>query len=84
MQRRNVDLPDPDGPITHITSPGATSRSMPLSTLSWPNDLQTLSAFTIGTWAPAACCTALNASLPPSALGVLPVAAGSPVIRSRG
>ena len=29
MQRRKVDLPEPDGPITHATSPGITVRSTP-------------------------------------------------------
>src|SRR5215475_8491277 len=29
MQRRNVDLPDPDGPMMHSTSPSWTSTSMP-------------------------------------------------------
>src|SRR5680860_1691970 len=35
-QRRKVLLPDPEGPITHSTSPSATSQSMPLSTSSFP------------------------------------------------
>ena len=48
MQRRNVDLPDPDGPSMHITSPRPTSRSIPLSTSSRPNRLWTPSALTIG------------------------------------
>src|SRR5437763_1251368 len=47
MQRRNVDLPEPDGPITTATSPERTVRSMPLSTSRWPKDLCTLSARTI-------------------------------------
>ena len=29
-QRSSVDLPEPDGPITHTTSPEAMARSMPL------------------------------------------------------
>src|SRR5712691_10322644 len=49
MQRRNVLLPEPDGPIMHITSWGATSRSMPRSTSSRPKLLCTASALTIGT-----------------------------------
>eukprot|EP01133_Synstelium_polycarpum_P001902 gene1901-2182_t len=32
MQRSRVDLPEPDGPIRHTTSPLATSRSTPCST----------------------------------------------------
>src|SRR5260370_42007317 len=48
MQRRNVLLPDPDGPITHITSFGWTSRSIPRSTSSRPKLLCTASALTIG------------------------------------
>src|SRR5659263_575670 len=48
MQRRNVDLPDPDGPIRQSTSRGATSRSMPFNTSSRPNRLRTPSAWTIG------------------------------------
>ena len=39
MQRRNVDLPDPDGPITQATSPGCTARSMPRSTSTSPEAL---------------------------------------------
>ncbi len=48
MQRRNVLLPEPDGPSRHITSPGWTDRSMPLSTSSLPKDLWTASALTMG------------------------------------
>ena len=33
MQRRNVLLPEPDGPIRHVTSPRATVRSTPLQHL---------------------------------------------------
>ena len=44
MHRRNVDLPDPDGPIRQNTSPRRTSRSMPLSTSTRPKDLWTPSA----------------------------------------
>ena len=53
MQRRNVDLPEPDGPMTHITSPRWTVRSMPLSTSSRPKRLCTPSASTIGGARPA-------------------------------
>ena len=48
MQRRNVDLPEPEGPSRQATSPGATSRSMPVSTSIGPNRLVTASARTIG------------------------------------
>ena len=37
-QRRNVDLPEPDGPMTQTTSPWLIVVSMPLSTTSSPND----------------------------------------------
>ena len=39
MQRRSVDLPLPDAPMSATTSCSATSRSMPRSTSSSPNDL---------------------------------------------
>src|SRR5437867_3161910 len=39
MQRSSVLLPDPDGPITMITSPGRTRRFSPLRTSRSPNDL---------------------------------------------
>ena len=48
MQRRKVDLPDPDGPMMHTTSPAGTVREMPLSASWLPNDLQTSAARTIG------------------------------------
>src|SRR3989442_12442752 len=48
MQRRKVLLPEPDGPIMHITSLGLTSRSTPRSTSSLPKFLCTASALTIG------------------------------------
>src|SRR5207247_4996363 len=48
MQRRNVLLPEPDGPIMHMTSLGKTSRSMPRRTSSRPKFLWTPSALTIG------------------------------------
>src|ERR1700749_1292055 len=47
MQRRNVDLPDPDGPSRHITSPRLTSRLMPLRTSRRPKRLWTPSALTM-------------------------------------
>src|SRR5258707_12766201 len=48
MQRRNVLLPEPEGPIMHMTSLGATSRSMPRRTSRRPKLLCTASALTIG------------------------------------
>src|SRR6202047_519255 len=48
MQRRNVLLPEPEGPIMHMTSFGWTSRSMPRSTSSRPKLLCTASALTMG------------------------------------
>src|SRR5487761_1436573 len=48
MQRRNVLLPEPVGPMMHITSFGKTSRSMPRSTSKRPKLLCTASALTIG------------------------------------
>src|SRR5690242_11424572 len=48
MQRKNVDLPDPDGPMMHITSPCCTVRSMPFSTARRPKFLCTPMAWTIG------------------------------------
>src|SRR5262245_61636543 len=48
MQRRKVDLPEPDAPSRTTTSRGCTSMSMPLSTSRWPKLLCTASAFTIG------------------------------------
>src|SRR5258708_22173094 len=38
MQRSNVDLPPPLGPMKKLTSPARICRSMPLSTLTAPND----------------------------------------------
>ena len=38
-QRRSVDFPDPDAPMRHTTSCSASSRSIPRSTSSLPNDL---------------------------------------------
>ena len=48
MQRRKVDLPEPDGPSMHMTSPGCTSSETPFSTSSRPKRLCTDSALTIG------------------------------------
>src|SRR6266550_4270180 len=48
MQRRKVLLPEPDGPIMHMTSLGETSRSIPRRTSSRPKLLWTASALTIG------------------------------------
>src|SRR4051812_41676207 len=48
MQRRNVDLPEPDGPITQATSPGCTTRSTPRSTSTRPKLLWMSTASTIG------------------------------------
>src|SRR6267378_3852140 len=48
MQRRKVLLPEPEGPIMHMTSFGETSRSMPRRTSSRPKLLWTSSALTIG------------------------------------
>ena len=39
MQRRSVDLPDPDAPMRQTTSCSATTRSIPRRTSSVPNDL---------------------------------------------
>src|SRR5690349_2346866 len=50
-QRRNVDLPEPDGPSMHITSPGWTSSVTPCSTSRRPKRLWTPSALTIGSLA---------------------------------
>src|SRR5258708_3786351 len=41
MQRRSVDLPEPEGPITQTTSPLGISMSMPRSTSSLPKRLHT-------------------------------------------
>src|SRR5689334_19855006 len=44
-QRRNVDLPDPEGPMITATSPRATSRSIPRSTSLRPKRLCTFDAW---------------------------------------
>src|SRR3954465_12864758 len=49
MHRRNVVLPEPDGPMTSTTSPCRTSSEMPFSTSKLPNDLRTSRASTT-TW----------------------------------
>ena len=41
MVRHNVDLPEPDGPMSTTTSPEATSRSMSRSARNGPKDLFT-------------------------------------------
>src|SRR2546421_7699357 len=48
MQRRNVDLPEPEAPIMQTTSPGWTSRETPRRTSRRPKRLCTPSALTIG------------------------------------
>jgi hypothetical protein len=48
MQRRSVDLPDPDAPIRQTTSCSATSRSIPRSTASDPNDFSSPSTWSAG------------------------------------
>src|SRR5436309_3428578 len=48
MQRRKVDLPEPEGPSSTTTELGCTCMSMPLSTSRWPKLLWTASALTIG------------------------------------
>jgi hypothetical protein len=39
IHRNNVDLPEPDGPITQTSSLGLTAKSMPFNTSSEPYDL---------------------------------------------
>ena len=63
MQRRNVDLPEPDGAEQHHDLAGRTSMSMPLSTSRLPKRLCTASALTIGVPSPgpvAACAAELS------------------------
>ena len=48
MQRRSVDLPEPEAPIRHTTSCESTERLMPLSTSSSPNRLWTASISSSG------------------------------------
>ena len=66
MQRRKVDLPEPEGPRMQTTSPGCTSSSMPFSTSRRPKRLWTLSALTIGSLieSAAACETETQVSQP--------------------
>ena len=71
MQRRSVDLPPPEGPSRTNVCCGCTTKSMPLSTSSLPNDFHTCSALTIG----ARRCTARRGHGPdrlPSRLLLLP------------
>src|SRR5687768_10857481 len=65
MQRRKVDLPEPDAPNRTTTWPGSTSMSMPLSTSRWPKRLCTASAFTIGVPSPGP-----MAALPPRSMAM--------------
>src|SRR4051812_49153571 len=78
MQRRNVDLPEPDGPTMHITSPLPTSSVMPLSTCKAPKLLQTASAFTIGVMRPHLLLPALRLLL----LALLPAPRPAPPVAS--
>ena len=48
MQRSIVDLPEPDGPMMHTTSPLATSNDTPFSTSTAPNDLWMSLTLTMG------------------------------------
>ena len=48
MQRRNVDLPEPDGPSRHTTCPRSTDMVMPFSTSRLPKRLCTSTASTMG------------------------------------
>ena len=48
MQRRSVDLPEPDGPMTLITSPLFTEKSMSRSTSWVPELLPRCSTLRIG------------------------------------
>src|SRR6218665_2338183 len=53
MQRRKVLLPEPDGPMTHSTSPAGISTVMPLSAWNAPKLLHTSTARTMGSlWVP--------------------------------
>src|SRR5262245_9889876 len=57
MQRRNVDFPEPEGPMRQLTSHSRTSIDTPLMTSSRPKCLCTPSALTIAssTSAPGRC-----------------------------
>ncbi len=48
MQRRSVDLPEPEGPMMHTTPPLATLIDTPFSTSTCPNDWCTSLRTTIG------------------------------------
>jgi hypothetical protein len=48
MQRRSVDLPEPDGPMMHTASPFATLIEMPRSTSVAPNAWCTSTSRKIG------------------------------------
>src|SRR5262249_54323633 len=47
-QRSRVDLPDPDGPMTHTVSPRATAMLMSRSTVTVPKRFSTSLSTTIG------------------------------------
>src|SRR3954452_20170971 len=51
MQRRNVLLPEPEGPMMHDTSPRGTSSETPASACSAPKYLCTSTAVTIASMA---------------------------------
>ena len=50
MQRSSVDLPEPEGPMRHITSPLLTCTVTPSSATKLPYSLRTLSYTTTGAW----------------------------------
>ncbi len=54
MQRRSVDLPEPDAPIMVTTWPGITVRSMPRRTTLLPKDFCSPSTRTTASWGLAA------------------------------
>ena len=56
MQRSSVDLPEPDAPMMHTTSPRLTSRSMPLSTCRSPKDFSSCSILMMGSFVIAPSC----------------------------
>ena len=56
MQRSSVDLPEPDAPMMHTTSPRLTSRSMPLSTCRSPKDFPSCSILMMGSFVIAPSC----------------------------
>src|SRR5215217_2594532 len=48
MRRRKVDLPEPEGPTRHSTSPGMTRSEIDFSTSLVPKDFETPTASTMG------------------------------------